>query len=283
MIDCGRFGAVAIAAVLLIAAPSARAQDATNTAQDLARYPDFRGQWARPGSAQWDPTKPGGLKQEAPLTPEYQAILEASVKEIATGGQQYNKQATCLPAGMPRMMIAYEPLEFIVTPPVTYIRSDHLTEFRRIYTDGRDWPKVLRPAFTGTSIGKWIDQDGDGRYDVLEVETRGLKGPRNFDATGIPFHPDNQTVIKERIYLDPANKNILHDEVTTSDHALTRPWAVKRSYKREPQPYWLEVPCGEANSYISINGESYYLAPDGLMPTRKDQPPPDLRHFSAQR
>ena len=33
----------------------------------------------------------------------------------------------------------------------------------------------------GYSIGQWIDTDGDGKYDVLEVETRNLKGPRAFD------------------------------------------------------------------------------------------------------
>jgi hypothetical protein len=33
-------------------------------------------------------------------------------------------------------------------------------------------------------IGKWIDQDGDGVYDVLDVETRGpFKGTRAYDAT----------------------------------------------------------------------------------------------------
>ena len=44
----------------------------------------------------------------------------------------------------------------------------------------------------GYSIGKWVDADGDGRYDVLEVETRDLKGPRAFDASGIPLHDDNR-------------------------------------------------------------------------------------------
>jgi hypothetical protein len=27
------------------------------------------------------------------------------------------------------------------------------------------------------SIGRWIDENGDGRYNVLEIETRALKGP----------------------------------------------------------------------------------------------------------
>jgi hypothetical protein len=31
---------------------------------------------------------------------------------------------------------------------------------------------LLEPTYAGYSIGKWIDTDGDGRYDTLEVETR---------------------------------------------------------------------------------------------------------------
>ena len=45
--------------------------------------------------------------------------------DAGNGGQDYNPQASAYPSGMPRMMIAYEPMEFVVTPEVTYIRSDH--------------------------------------------------------------------------------------------------------------------------------------------------------------
>jgi hypothetical protein len=33
---------------------------------------------------------------------------------------------------------------------------------------------ALEPRYLGYSIGKWLDTDGDGRYDTLEVETRGM-------------------------------------------------------------------------------------------------------------
>ena len=124
---------------------------------DNAKYPEIRGAWERPGTAQWDPTKPPGLRQQAPLTPEYQAIFEANLADAAVGGQEYNPQVSCLPAGMPRVMIAYEPLEFIITPEITYMRSDHLAQNRRIYTDGRDWPEKITPSFDGYSIGKWVE------------------------------------------------------------------------------------------------------------------------------
>jgi hypothetical protein len=66
----------------------------------------------------------------------------------------------------------------------------------------RDWPSNVTPTLQGYSIGKWIDTDGDGRYDTLEVETRNMRGPRAFDASGMPLHADNKTIVKERIRLD---------------------------------------------------------------------------------
>ena len=101
---------------------------------------------------------------------------------------------------MPAMMTLYRPMEIIVLPETTYIRIDHTHQsHRRIHTDGRDWPKDPLPSFRGYSIGKWIDTDGDGKYDVLEIETRHLKGPRALDPAGTPVHADNSSIVKERI------------------------------------------------------------------------------------
>jgi hypothetical protein len=272
------FGAIVAAAATAFATAGASAHDET-------KYPDFSGQWSRGnGSAAWDQSKPGGLKQQPPLTPEYQAVFEANVASLASGDEAYNGQAACLPSGMPRMMIAYEPIEVIVTAKTTYVRVDHLSEFRRIYTDGRDWPADIEPTFSGYSIGKWVDEDGDGKYDVLEVETRGLKGPHAYDATGIPFHADNQAVLKERLYLDKTKPDILRDDVTSIDNALTRPWMVTRTFYRDRDAPWYEHVCAEDNHHMVIGKESYFLSADGsLMPTRKGQPSPDLRYFNQTR
>ena len=269
-------GGALLAAAMLMATSGARAQDA-------AKYPDLKGAWVRlddVSGGSFDPGKRPGRAQQPPLTAEYQAVWEANLAERARGGQYYNTQVRCLPGGMPRMMIAYQPLEIIITPDVTHIHIGFFNEHRRVYTDGRAWPAAIRPTFSGYSIGRWIDGAGDGRYDLLEVETRGLKGPRIFDPSGIPLHPDNQTVVKERIFLDPTNPDILRDQITTIDHALTRPWTVMRGYQRDRAAVWIEDQCGENNQYVFIRGESYLKSADGsLMPTRKDQPPPDLRNF----
>ena len=137
-------------------------------------------------------------------------------------------------------------------------------------------------GFDGYSIGRWIDEDGDGRYDLLEVETRNLSGPRAYDASGLPLHEDNETIVKERIFLDKDNQNLLHDEISVFDHALTRPWTVMKSYRRskEANPYWREYICSENNNHVAVGKDSYFLSADGyLMPSRKGQEPPDLRYF----
>src|SRR5467141_3477303 len=227
----------------------------TVQAAEAAKYPDWKGAWTRwfpPGSVlepnggftaggqpSHDQTKPWGRGQQAPLTPEYQKVFEESMAEQAQGGEGnfFDHAVRCMPGGMPLMTIAFTPLEFVVTPETTYVLTGNTEPNRRIYTDGRDWPTDLAPTYAGYSIGRWIDEDGDGVYDVLEVETRGpFKGPRAYDATGLPLHLDNQSVFKERIFRDKADPSILHDVVTVIDHALTQPWIVDKKYTHNPRP-----------------------------------------------
>jgi hypothetical protein len=259
-------------------------------AADDSKYPNLKGQWDRfvvrglPGQPSFDQTKGWGNYQQAPLTPEYQAIFEENLKEQEAGGLGLGSDhARCVAAGMPFMMVAFRPLEFIVTPETTYIIIADYDPLRRIFTDGRDWPKQIEPTFQGYSIGKWIDTDGDGKYDVLEVETRGFKGPRIYDISGLPLHSDNQSVFKERFYLDKDNPNILHDEITVIDNALTRPWTVDKRYVRngDTRADWPESICPEYNANIVIGKENYFLSADGfLMPAKKGQAPPDLKFFN---
>ncbi len=254
-------------------------------AHDEAKYPDWRGQWQRPGPGggnAWDPTKRLGRGEEPPLTPEYQAIFEAGLADQAAGGQGSDPTYRCFPPGMPRGMIGIMPLQFIITGETTYIFGELFNFFRRIYTDGRDWPAPLPPSYAGYSIGKWEDADGDGRYDTLIVETRGLKNPHSYDSSGIPFHKDQRAVLLERISRDLDNPNLMHDEVTAIDDALTRPWRVTRNYLRVRGPeLWVETQCTENNHHVFLNQTNYILSGAGLlMPARKNQKPPDLRYFA---
>jgi hypothetical protein len=275
-------GAFALAAALMVTMGGAQAADD-------AKYPNWKGQWSRINTNQegqavkFDPTKPSGRGQQAPLTPEYQKVFEDSMADQAKGGLGNYPTARCILGGMPRTMSPTRQ-EYVITPETTYILTDiDFVEIRRIFTDGRDWPTDIEPAYLGYSIGRWIDEDGDGRYSVLEVETRGpFGGPRAFDHTGLPLHFDNQSTFKERFHLDKTDPNILHDEITVFDHALTRPWSVDKTFRRNPnpRPSWPESNCSKDNLQIVIGKENYFLSADSLlMPAKKDQAPPDLRYF----
>jgi hypothetical protein len=281
MLERGLIGAIALVAALCLSHAGA-------FAFDDAQYPDFNGKWNRasfPGAPRtpqpaYDPTKGWGKAQQAPLTPEYTAIFEANEADQAAGGAGTTRGYTCRTGGMPLIMTLFQPMEVIVLPDTTYILIDRGNIQRRIFTDGRDWPKEIDPAYVGYSIGKWIDEGGSGHYNVLEVETRAFRGPRTYDASGLPLHFDEQSIIKERMYLDKADKNVMHNEITVIDHALTRPWTVMKDYRRDPRPVYVEEVCAEGNPWVQIGREAYMLGADGaLMPAKKDQPPPDLKFF----
>ena len=283
--------AIKLAGAIMMCAGAAQAAD--------AKYPDWRGAWERwfppnavldlnhiytaGGQPSFDQTKPWGHGQQAPLTSEYQKVFEESLADQASGGEGlfFDHAVRCMPGGMPLMTIAFTPLEFIVTPEITYVLTGNVEPNRRIYTDGRAWPTDLQPTYAGFSIGRWIDEDGDGTYDVLEIETRGpFKGPRVYDATGLPLHFDNKSVFKERIFRDKGDPKILHDLVTVIDNALTKPWTVDKKYTNNPRYRWTESACIENGSMTAVGKEGYFMSHDGmLMPVRKNQPPPDLRYF----
>jgi hypothetical protein len=272
MLDRSLLCAVAAAAAL-IATPSAA------QLVDFGKYPDFRGQWVRTGN----PNNWRELAGPAPLTPEYQKVWEAIQADLKNGGPGNWPSTFCVPAGMPAIMSFYDPMEMVVMPNATYILISHNDDqIRRIYTDGRPFPAETELTYAGYSIGKWIDEDSNGKYGTLAIETRFLKGPRGYDTSGLPFHKDDQTIIKERIYLDKADPNTLYDEITVIDHALTRPYTKLQKATRNPspRPAWHMDVCSEDNTWVKIGNEPFYLSSDGkLMPSRKDQPPPDLSYF----
>jgi hypothetical protein len=121
---------------------------------------------------------------------------------------------------------------------------------------------------------------------MLEIETRFLKGPRGYDTSGLPFHSDNETIIKERISLDKADRDTLYDEITVIDHAMTRPNSKiqKATRNPDPRPLWLSDVCSENNTHVRIGTEHYFLSADGkLMPSKRNQAPPDLSYFKQAR
>jgi hypothetical protein len=110
------------------------------------KYPDWSGSGAGPLASAIFGIQPNPWgKEEAPLTPEYQAIYEASLKDQLEGGQGNDPTYTCLPDDMPRAMNVIYPMEIIILPKTTYLMIEYFSMLRRIYTDGRDFPEYVEP------------------------------------------------------------------------------------------------------------------------------------------
>src|SRR5262245_20789502 len=130
-----------LTAAVVIAGAALMIGNGTN-AQGV-QYPDWSGQWERfvvrgiPGQPSHDQTKPWGFGQQAPLTPEYQKVLEDSIADQAIGGLGNFPTAWGRAAGMPHMMMGFGPLEVVVTPETTYILIGWYDHYRRIFKIGR--------------------------------------------------------------------------------------------------------------------------------------------------
>lgn len=236
------------------------------------QYPDWSGQWTRIGSLNWEP-EGYAVAGPPPLTEEYQAIRESYVAQREQGILAGDPPATCLPPGMPRVMKMSFPMEIIITPDITYIYADWDSQIRRIYTDGRDWPGYMLPEFNGYSLGEWHDENNDGVFDMLSIETRSIKGPRSFDSTAVVLHENNQTVVMEEIRR--IDEDTLEDRITTLDDALAGPWTINQHYSHQTENIiWVEYVCAEANRHLKLGDEWYFInAAEGTLdPTRAGQP-----------
>src|SRR4051794_17166551 len=107
-------GALALSSAMLITFAGARAFDES-------KYPDWKGVWERHGAPRWAQST-----DKAPLTPEYQAIMNWNVADQNAGGHGWEPSWMCLPPGMPRIMNVFEPMEVVVTPKTTYILISHI-------------------------------------------------------------------------------------------------------------------------------------------------------------
>jgi hypothetical protein len=108
-------------------------------ALDESKYPDWKGQWVRADSAEiapWDSRKPGsrkswGLRQQPPLTPQFQAIFEANLKHQVAGVKASDLGMRCIPAAVPYATMAIDPMEVVIP----HLPQNGITTFDRALSE----------------------------------------------------------------------------------------------------------------------------------------------------
>ena len=192
---------------------------------DIATLPDWSGIWT-PNISDQD------RKAKSDMPPWNPKAMEQVNWQLAEekAGRPPPIFVNCLPEAMPGwMLVSHNSMEILFTPGrVTMLGESDGGRLRRIYTDGRKHPDDPDPTFHGHSIGHW-------EGDTLVVDTVGMH-PQTYitisEAAGIPNNGDMQ--IKERIHIDPKNKDTLVFEMEiTAPKVLTKPWKTTRFWSRQ--------------------------------------------------
>ena len=220
--------AMALCLALLFCGPAL-----AQTAQPARTLPDWSGLWG-PLSGQAGFRSP---LAPIPHTPEFKKRLEAQVKALAgQGGVAHDPTTNCEPPGMPRLMQAPYPVEFILEPQRVVILYENNQQVRRVWTDGRKLPPLaeVEPTYNGYSVGRW---DGD----TLVVDTIGLKESTLIDSRS--FHSDALHINERFRRLD---KGTMQQVVTLTDpKALVDSWSTTYLWKHEPTWEMKEYVCAE--------------------------------------
>jgi hypothetical protein len=244
---------LALAALLaLAAAPAFAAPAVPPTAtpkghyHELDKLPDWGGVWVlQPGPPAAPPEAKG----------EYLAKFEAMKKAAAANNGEFPRTASyCSPLGITYLMsLGQYPMEYLFTPGRVTILLEAYMQTRKVFTDGRGHPEEWEPTLFGHSIGHW-------EGDTLVVETVGIKDAAPI-VTGLS-HSDKE-VVRERIHLDPANPDILVDEMVVTDpEALAKPWVNTLRFQRHREWDLIEYSCAENDlNPINEKGTAIFDAP----------------------
>ncbi|MDB5682867.1 MAG: hypothetical protein JWM75_565 [Sphingomonas bacterium] len=236
------------AALMLLWAAAPSGASAAAIATKAAAHPDFTGSWDRYPREEDIPDKRFVAPPipDPPLREPYlgqwqqnQAKLAARLKESQPAGDSYVK---CLPDGMPAMMQAMFPIEFLQRPEQINITEEAFNQARRVYMNEKlpAWDQV-DPSFYGRSVGRW-------EGDTLVIETVGIK-----QSVLFRWAPHSEQMkITERIRL--LSPDFLQNEVRIEDPYLAKPWTYSYTYKRLPNYKIQEYVCEDNRDFVDEAG-----------------------------
>ena len=236
-----RFTVVLAALAVAVAFGSAASAAEPNFTGTWGSYPGFRGP---PPDPKLVPPPPTPMLLKEKYKAAYEAMRAKQVESDKRGEPLSNASTQCLPNGMPQMMSAIYPVEFIQSPGQLTVIAEAMSQVRRVYLN-KPQAKIeeVPPGYYGHSVGRW-------EGDTLVVDTIAVKE----DVLGFKDMPhSDQMHIRERLHL--VAPDILHDQITIEDPVvLEKPFTYTVGFRRIPAYEMLEYVCENNRDYVDQNG-----------------------------
>lgn len=181
----------------------------------------------------------GNLAAAEPGGAPFQPWAAAVYKERQDNLAKDRPTGMCLPHGIPdAMMVRNGPFKIIQNVAVTLILYEEMNHYRQIFSDGRDFPADMNPAWFGYSIGKW-----DGESFV--VETKGFNDRSWLDDPGHP-HSEDMHVTEKFTRRDFGHLDM---QITIDDaKTYTRPWTAIAHFELMPDTELIENICEDKDT-----------------------------------
>lgn len=213
-------------------------------------HPDLTGVWW-PGNGNPDLFAPGfNRKFDPDETPQERPSFQPwALEKIKLMGDltAVTPHLGCEPRGMPGLMTAGFPMQFIQTPGQLVVLTEIEPTYRVIPTDGRPLPENPDPAFKGTAAGRW-------EGDTLVVEVIGVDVRTWVDGRGW-FHSD-QMRITER-FRRPDAETFIYQYTVEDPKVLTKPWtSVPHRWTLANEPLYEYYCTNEKDSEV-LNREDH--------------------------
>jgi len=238
--------ALAFATSVLAASAAASARPAVRAPKAA---PDINGIWeiypdpfAGEANTFLELPVPGdGPKLREPYATEWKTLRANRDAKLKAGTPLVDPSTQCTPEGMPSVMGAIFPIEFLQTPGQVTVLAEFITQTRRIYLN-KTMPALhdLTPTYYGLSIGRW-------EGNTLVVTTKGVKEDTRFFE--IPH--SYEMTITERIKV--VAPNLIKNEITIEDpKVLLEPYRFTYGYKRNLEYQIMEYYCDREDPLFKV-------------------------------
>jgi hypothetical protein len=205
------------------------------------------------------------VRERPPYNAEWEARYRDNIEAVRQGRFPDPLSYCGIPAGFPRLMNIPDVYEFVVRPEQVWILTENGPNVLRIYTDGRPHPGPddRWPTYTGDSVGKW-------EGDTLVFSTLSIKnsqwptdGDTVLDRTGLVLSDAAHIVTRLR----RVDEQTMEARMVIEDaKALTAPWHVTKTYRRQPAGTRVyDYGCAEnnRNPVDTSTGKTLILGPEG--------------------